>query len=105
VTVRIPTTSRLNRSVWTVSNNGTDDIEFWDLPIFKRVPVDPTDTIIPVDKYFRIDQIAADLYQDSALWDVIAEANGFRRLPQDMKVGDKIRLPTYQRVITTIRNT
>lgn len=96
--------SRLRKTAWVVENNGTEDVEFWDLPVQPKIKPDPTDTIVAVDKSWRIDQIASDLYRDASLWDVIAETNGFRLLPQDMHVGEKIRLPTYQRVLSKIRS-
>jgi len=103
MSVNVPVTSRLANTAWTKESNGTEDIEFWDLPIQEQIRTDPTDTILPVDKSWRIDGLASDFYGDPSLWDVIAETNGFRILPQDMKTGEKIRIPTYQRVLGEIR--
>ncbi len=95
--------SRLKSANWVVLNNGSKNIEFWDLPMARQIKPSQDDLIYQVDKRDRIDSIAFNRYNDSRLWDVIADINGLSIPPIDFVPGDAIRLPSYNRVIMEIR--
>lgn len=95
--------SRLAKTDWVVASDGSQDVEFWDLPMHTQTKPAQDDLLYQVDKRDRIDQVAFNRYNDSRLWDVIADINGFATPPIDFVPGDTIRLPSYNRVILEIR--
>jgi nucleoid-associated protein YgaU len=86
-----------------VGSNGTKDIEWFDLPRAPEVTPDATDTIYTVTSSDTIDGLADTLYGDPRLWDVIADVNLMRELPQEMTPNTIIRLPSRIRVTRDIR--
>lgn len=103
MSVVISENSRLNDAEWVVASNGTENIEFWDLPMAAQIKPADDDLLYRVDKTDRKDNIAWNQYRDPRLWDVIADINGMSLLPVDLKPGDLIRLPSYNRVVVSIR--
>ena len=97
--------SRLSKVNTIILNNGTENIEFWDLPNNLDVQVlpDGSDGITTFNANERIDTVAYNILGDVILWDVIAALNGLRELPQDLKPGDRIRIPSRLRVDSKIR--
>lgn len=75
---------------------------FFDTPDFPVLPQSDKDKIINVtDKYLgRLDLVAWDYYKDANLWWVIALANNLRKLPDQMTLNMKLRIPT----ISIVRN-
>jgi nucleoid-associated protein YgaU len=103
VPIEIPTISRLIDADLVIADNGTEDIEFWDLPMPKRFETAVDDTIYTVDNLDTIDTLAFRVYGDARPWDVIADANGFFILPLELKPGDQIRVPSLIRFLRQIR--
>ena len=79
-----------------------DGETFFDTPDFPELPQTDADIIIDVtDKYMgRLDLVAWDYYRDAQLWWVIAYANNLTRLPDQMTLNMKLRVPN----IATVRN-
>jgi len=75
---------------------------FYDTPDFPEIPQTDKDRIISIDEKYigRLDLIAWDYYQDASLWWVIALANDLSRIPDQMQLNMKIRIPQ----IATVRS-
>lgn len=71
-----------------------DGVEFFDLLDLPTVPEQPDDISYSVISPDRIDLIAKKFYGEEALWWVIAVANNIEKIPQDLQVGDIIRIPS-----------
>lgn len=98
MTVRIRDTSRLkNARLITI-----DGIEHWEYPEYPQINVAPDDIKYKVDKNDRIDRVATRFYGSPDLWWIIALANGFELLPNDLNEGDTIRIPSGRRVFSEI---
>lgn len=95
--------SRLRYATVYVASNGVRDIEWFDLPKLPRNVPAATDKVYAVDASDRIDSLAYRSYGDPIMWDVIAEINNLRELPQDLVPNSLIRLPSRTRVLTDIR--
>lgn len=70
-----------------------DGVTFYDQPSYPDIPVQGGDisyTVLPTD---RVDTVAFKFYGDPTLWWVLALANDWELLPQDMNSGDTIRVP------------
>jgi len=102
-TVVADVNSRLSKAELVRESDGTDQIEFWTLPTDIDVIPAADDELVQFDASVRIDAMAHFDLGDVILWDVIAALNGLRELPQDLKVGDVIRIPSQFRVTTEIR--
>ena len=79
-----------------------DGVEHWELPEYPAIGVAPSDVRYTVDRGDRIDRLANYFYGDPALWWVIALANGMALLPNDLKPGEEIIVPSQRRVFTEI---
>ena len=79
-----------------------DDVEHWELPEYPVIAPAASDGTYTVDRGDRIDRLANHYYQDPTLWWVIALANGMELLPNDLKPGVEIRIPSQQRVFVEI---
>lgn len=95
--------SRLRYSELYVASNGTENIEWFDLPRLPRNVPDATDMVYTVDSGDRIDSLAFKRFGDPILWDVIADINHLRELPQELVPNSLIRLPSRTRVLTELR--
>lgn len=101
--VQIDAYSRLNYSQLMKGSNGTREVEWWDLPFIRRIKPAPDDIIYTVTTHDRIDKLAYKYLGSPIFWDVIAETNGMRLLPMALRFGDKIRIPSQVRTVTSIR--
>jgi hypothetical protein len=74
----------------------TDQVEFWDLPNYPRIPTSAGDILYMVLVNDRLDLLAHKYYGDSNLWWVIAVANSLDCLPIDLVAGSQILIPSPQ---------
>lgn len=104
-TIEAEKNSRLSRVDLITLNNGIEDIEFWELPDNTVVEVKAagSDSIKTFNANERIDTVAHNTVGDVIAWDVLAGLNELRELPQDLKPGDRIRIPTRPRLASEIR--
>lgn len=79
-----------------------DDVEHWELPEYPTIEPSTGDGKYTVDRGDRIDRLANYFYGDSALWWIIALANGMALVPNDLKPGQEIVVPSQRRVFTEI---
>lgn len=70
-----------------------DGIEFWGRPKLPAFPVSPKDTEYTVVEGDRIDTLAKRFFKNEKRWWVIAYANNMGLLPNELRVGMKIRIP------------
>lgn len=68
---------------------------FWDNPGLPTLVPQDNDTFVDVDEQYvgRLDLVAYDSYGDADLWWVIALANNLDKLPVDVRLGMKLRVP------------
>jgi|GEM_PF-2146287 len=98
MSVRIRDTSRLkNARLITI-----DGVEHWEQPEYPSIDPAPDDIKYTVDGNDRIDRIATRFYGSPDLWWIIALANGFELLPNDLNARDVIRIPSGRRVFSQI---
>jgi hypothetical protein len=90
MSVRIVKNSRLLFSALVL----VDGVEFWDLNTLPIIPVRNDEIQYTVTFTDRIDLLAYRFYGDPVLWWVIAAANSFELLPNDLKPGETIRIPS-----------
>jgi hypothetical protein len=104
-TIEAERNSRLSRVELITLNNGTEEIEFWELPDNTVVEVSAagSDSIKTFNANERVDTVSHNALGDVVAWDVIAGLNELRELPQDLKPGDRIRVPTRPRLASEIR--
>lgn len=76
-----------------------DGVQFWDMLVPPTIEPQPDDTIHIVQAGERIDQIATAVYQDPALWWVLALANDLDILPTDLTVGMRLKVPAQRYVL------
>jgi nucleoid-associated protein YgaU len=81
--------SRLNHATLVL----LDEKEFWDRPVLPDLPTSTGDRYHIVQAEERIDNIARKYYRNERLWWVIAHANDLRYLPDDLHLGNRIRIP------------
>lgn len=98
MTVRVRDTSRL-RFARLITIDG---IEHWEMPEYPEIRQASDDIVYTVDRSDRIDRIATRFYSSPDLWWIIALANDLRLLPNDLKEGAKLRIPSGRRVFTEI---
>lgn len=79
-----------------------DGVEFWDMLDLPVIPVQPDDIQYQVQTQDRIDTLAFKFYGDSVLWWVIAYVNGMELVPNDLNVGDNLRIPSPSYVQNTL---
>jgi len=103
MTIEIDPYSRLNFAQLMTGSDGTREVEWWDLPVIRKISPADSDTTLRVENHVRIDRLANDYLNSSILWDVIAEINGFRLLPMALRFGDMIRIPSQIRTMVSIR--
>lgn len=96
--VKIQSTSRLRFSRLLE----LDGVEHWELPEYPRIDPARDDQKYIVDRNDRIDRLADRFYGSSALWWVIAIANGMELLPNDLSAQATIIIPSQRRVFTQI---
>tara|TARA_R100001129_G_scaffold175321_1_gene148283 strand:- start:172 stop:471 length:300 start_codon:yes stop_codon:yes gene_type:complete len=60
---------------------------------YPEIPIQNSDSIVTVKDGTRIDNLAAQYYNDVSLWWVIAKANGFKGKVV-FQSGDLVRIPT-----------
>jgi hypothetical protein len=96
--VKIRTTSRLNFSRLLV----IDSVEHWEMAELPIIEPAQDDEIYQVNQEDRIDLISNRKYGNPELWWVIALANGFSLLPNDLKPFSTIRIPSNNRVFNKI---
>ena len=88
--VDVGTTSRLQfKELVTV--NG---VEYWELDLLPKIPLQPDDLYVRVTDQDRIDQLAVKYYSDPNLWWVIATANDMELLPTQLVPDEVIRIPS-----------
>jgi hypothetical protein len=98
MTISLRETSRLRfAKLYTI-----DGVECWEKPEYPTIEAAADDNFYRVARLDRIDLIADRFYGVSDLWWVIALANDFWLLPNDMKENMRIRIPSYTRVFTVI---
>jgi nucleoid-associated protein YgaU len=95
--------SRLKYATLVVESNGTEDIEWFDLPRLPRAVPAASDTIYTVTASDSIDGLASDVYGDSILWDLIADINMMWELPQELVPNTIIRIPSKNRALGNLR--
>jgi hypothetical protein len=81
-----------------------DGVEFWDLPRLPDIKPAEDDLLYEVKDTDRIDMIANMRLKDPRLWDIIAQANEYRLIPNELKPGTLIRLPSIARTLSELRN-
>lgn len=101
MTVRIREASRLQYARLAV----LDGVEHWELPEYPTIEESNDDLRHDVDRNDRIDNLAQRYYGSPELWWVIAIANGMELLPNDLKPGTRIRIPSGKRVFSKILRT
>lgn len=79
-----------------------DGVESWELPEYPVIESAPDDRRYRVERGDRIDRLASRFYQSTELWWVIAVANNMVLLPNDLKPGTSIVIPSHRRVFTDI---
>lgn len=79
-----------------------DGVECWELPEYPRIDPAPDDLRYTVDRNDRIDRLSVVFYSTPDLWWILALANGFELVPNDLNKGDVIRVPSGRRVFTEI---
>lgn len=79
-----------------------DAVEHWQMPEYPEVPEAADDISHVVADNERVDQIATRYYGAPELWWVIALANGWRLVPNDVVPGRTIRIPSPARVQATL---
>lgn len=98
MTVRISKNSRLRFAPLVT----LDGYEFWDMLVIDGIPVRSDEIQYTVQQHDRIDTLANQFYGDPILWWVLAVANGFEMLPNDLKVGGVIRVPSRAYVFSDV---
>lgn len=98
MTIRLRETSRM-RFARLFEIEGVECWELWEPP---NLEPQPDDILYTVARKDRIDLLAHRFYNSAELWWVIALANGFRLLPNDMKENMQLRIPSPARVFTKI---
>lgn len=101
--IEIRRRSRLAKATLVIANNGTEDVEFWDVALGETVDPDETDVLVTVSSTDTINGIAHSTYNDQRLWDVIGTANSLVLPPLDIEIGDVLRVPSKSRVENTLR--
>lgn len=101
--IELDRNSRLRYSTLYEASNGTRDIQWFDMPKLPRNVPAATDKVYAIDAGDRIDGIAFREYGDPILWDVIADINNLRELPQELVPNSVVRLPSRTRVMTDLR--
>jgi hypothetical protein len=72
--------------------------------IIPMIPVSSTDTYIQTTSTERLDKLASTFYGDSALWWVIASANGLGKGSIIVPPNSKLRIPTKNNIQQIINN-
>ena len=98
MSVKLRETSR-QRFARLIDLDGVECWELWEPPVIDPAPSDILYTVARTD---RIDMLAYHFYESSELWWIIALANDFRLLPNDMRENMKLRVPAPARVFTVI---
>lgn len=96
--VRIRDTSRL-KFARLITVGG---VEHWESPEYPEVGNAADDLLYEVQAGDRIDLLSNRFYQTPDLWWIIALANEFRLLPNDLNTRDMIRIPSARRVFSQI---
>jgi hypothetical protein len=96
--IQVRDTSR-QRFAKLVELSGVEFWELWEPPVIDEAPDDIFYTVARND---RIDLLAFRFYNSAELWWVIALANDFRLLPNDMTENMRLRVPSPARVFTKI---
>jgi len=98
MTIRLRETSRLrNAKLYTIGG-----VECWGMPEYPAVDPSPDDIFYTVARKDRIDLLSYRFYNSAELWWVIALANDFRLLPNDLQENMRLRVPSPSRVYTVI---
>ena len=102
--VKIRRTSRqiFARLLTLAEDDGSEEVEAWEMPEFPKVDPSQDDTIYQVQQYDRIDLLAERFYGNGELWWVIALANDLNLLPNDLAPFSTIRIPSNKRVFSKI---
>jgi len=79
-----------------------EGVETWELPEYPEIAEATDDIIHRVDRSDRIDNLAERFLGSKDLWWVIALANEFRLLPDDLNASKEIRIPSARRVYSEI---
>jgi len=98
MTVRLRNTSRLKFARLAT----IEGVEHWELPEYPAIQEALDDARYVVDRKDRIDKLATTFYSDPSLWWIIALANGMALLPNDLRPGSTIRVPSQRRVFVEI---
>jgi len=96
--VNVRETSR-QRFAKLVEIEGVECWELWEPP---NLDPQPNDILYKVARKDRIDLLAKRFYESAELWWVIALANDFRLIPNDMKENATIRIPAPARVTVSV---
>lgn len=92
---QIRKTSRLKFTMFLPDSDGDQEgFDFFDLLDLPSIPPQPDDLKYTVLTTDRIDSIATKFYGDPVLWWVVALANDFEILPDDLQEGDEIIIPS-----------
>lgn len=98
MTVKISGSSRLRFSRLIT----LDGVEHWEMPEYPEILPANDDIVYTVDSSDRIDNLSNRFYSTPILWWIIAIANDFELLPNDMVPGNTIRIPSARRVFGDI---
>jgi len=98
MTIQVRETSR-QRFARLVEIEGVECWELWEPP---TIDAHPDDIVYTVARTDRIDLLSYRFYSSSELWWIIALANDFRLLPNDMTENMRIRIPSPNRVFNQI---
>lgn len=76
-----------------------DEVVFWGTTEPPEIAPADDDLLYTVTEIDRIDNLAFAFYGDEHLEWVIKRANGIYLIPNDMRPGDEIRIPSFERLL------
>lgn len=79
---------------------------FFDVPDWPQIPEAESDRYITITSSYvgRLDLIAYDEYGTPDLWWILALANGMDKIPSDVKLNQRIRIPAKSTVDDILRS-
>jgi len=95
--------SRYRLTTLTVDDSVREGIKRFSTCVFPDIPMDSYQryTVTAAD-LGRLDRIAYQFYQDSALWWAIALVNNIDNMLEDMEIGDTLYIPPVEEVMKAL---